>query len=173
LKVTKHNVLAVACATLLLTAVLTPAQTNARDKEPRGPRYAQSETATDTQGNDRKKVQRTRYAQNDDTNTQYNSKEKGKRSSRSSDSQSSAAANDGNNGQDKNEQKNQRTPRSSDSQSEAPTVSRSEAASIAERATGGRVLSVRESGRYWQVKVLVDDKRVRVVSVDMRSGRVR
>ena len=54
----------------------------------------------------------------------------------------------------------------------APTVSRSDAAAIAERATGGRVLSVKQSGRYWQVKVLVDDKRVRSINVDMRTGRV-
>lgn len=122
MKVTKHNVLAFVCATLLITA-LAPAQANARDKSPWESRYAQNDTAA----NDRK-----------------SDKQKGKRSSRNS-----------------------------DSQSEAPTVSRSEAAAIAERETGGRVLSIRESGRYWQVKVLVDDKRVRIVSVDMRSGRVR
>ena len=85
-----------------------------------------------------------RYAQNDtDSNTRNNDRQKGKH-----------------------------TSRNPDSQNEAPTVSRSEAAAIAERETGGRVLSVRESGRYWQVKVLVDEKRVRYVNVDMRSGRV-
>jgi len=104
LKITQHNILAVTCATLLLTLAFAP-----------------------------------------------------------------ASANPGNN----DKQKGNRAPRNADTQSEAPTVSRSEAAAIAERATSGRVLSVREDGRYWQVKVLVDEKRVRFVSVDMRSGAVR
>jgi uncharacterized membrane protein YkoI len=119
LKVTQHNILAVACAIMLLIAALAPVEAHARDKHP----------------------QDARYAQNQDN---YN---------------------DG--------KKTQRAPRNSDLASEAPTVSRSDAAAIAERATGGRVLSVRENGRYWQVQVLVDEKRVRFVNVDMRSGRVR
>lgn len=77
------------------------------------------------------------------------------------------------NGRSSNKEKAKRPPGNSDTQNQTPTVSRSEAAAIAERATGGRVLSVSESGRYWQVKVLVDGKRVRIISVDMRSGRVR
>jgi uncharacterized membrane protein YkoI len=77
------------------------------------------------------------------------------------------------NGQSSDKEKGKRTQGNSNAQNDAPTVSRSEAAAIAERATGGRVLSISESGRYWQVKVLVDGKRVRIISIDMRSGRVR
>jgi len=148
LKVTKHNVLAVACASMLLLSALPPAQASARNKGPQSTRYAQNEAGANRQSSD---------------------KQKAKRSSRSSDAQSSGATN----AQHDDRKKSQPTPRGSDSPSEAPTVSRSEAAAIAERATGGRVLSIRESGRYWQVKVLVDGKRVRIISVDMRSGRVR
>lgn len=146
MKISQHTIQVVACATLLLVTVLAPAQANARDNDSRGTRYAQSDSAVKNQNSEKQKSQR---------------------SSRSRDTQGSAAANTPNNKEDK------RTPRNSDSQKEAPAVSRSEAAAIAERATGGRVLSVKQSGRYWQVKVLVDDKRVHFVSVDMRSGAVR
>jgi uncharacterized membrane protein YkoI len=123
LKVTKHNLLTTACATLLLVMASGSALADARDKASQGTRYGQSDTAAQGSNSDR---------------------QKGKRPS-------------GN----------------SNAQNEAPTVSRSEAAAIAERVTGGRVLSISESGRYWQVKVLVDGKRVRIISIDMRSGRVR
>jgi hypothetical protein len=146
LKITQHNILAVACATLLLTLVFAPAHADARHKQPLrmpGPQYNVPTSAG------YKHSGRTRYAQNE------------------------AGANTENGDKYTDPKKYKRAPRSSDSQSEAPTVSRSEAAAIAERATDGRVLSVRENGRYWQVKVLVDEKRVRFVNVDMRSGRVR
>ncbi len=152
MKITQHNILAVACATLLLILALAPASANARDRGPQGTRYAQSDAASNTQDNDRKQD---------------------KRAARGSDSQNETTEIAQNNNRNSNKQQDQRAPRDSDSPSEAPAISRSEAAAIAERATGGRVLSVRESGRYWQVKVLVDDKRVRFVNVDMRSGRVR
>jgi len=146
LKISQHTILAIACVTFLLLTALAPAQANARDNDARGTRYAQNDNAAKGQNSDR---------------------QKSKRSSRSRDMQGSAAANTQNDKQDK------RSPRNPDAQNEAPGVSRSEAAAIAERATGGRVLSVKQSGRYWQVKVLVDDERVRLISIDMRNGAVR
>jgi uncharacterized membrane protein YkoI len=151
LKVTKHNVLAVACATLLLTAAVVSGQAHAGDNTSRSARYAQNAITSNGQNSNRQKE---------------------KRSSRSTDSQRSNATN----GEDNQRNKTERAPGNSDAkneaQNDAPTVSRSDAAAIAERATGGRVLSVKQSGRYWQVKVLVDDKRVRSINVDMRTGRV-
>jgi len=52
-------------------------------------------------------------------------------------------------------------------------ISRNEAADIASRATGGRVLKVTRKGNYYEVRVLVDGERVRTVRVDARSGQVR
>jgi uncharacterized membrane protein YkoI len=147
LKISQHNILAVACITLLLISVLAPAQANAGDKDARGPRYAQNDSTATGQNSDRQKR---------------------KGSSRSSATQDSAAANT-----PKDNKEDKRTPGNADTQKQTPAISRSEAAAIAERVTGGRVLSVREAGRYWQVKVLVDEQRVRFVSVDMRSGAVR
>lgn len=147
MKISQHTILALIGVTLLLITAVVPAQADARDKGSRA----------------------TRYAQNDSTAQGQNSKgQQRKRASRNLDTQGSATPNPQN-----NNQQDTRAPRDRDSQSDAPAVSRSEAAAIAERATGGRVLSVREDGRYWQVKVLVDEKRVRFVSVDMRSGAVR
>jgi uncharacterized membrane protein YkoI len=55
-------------------------------------------------------------------------------------------------------------------------VSRDEAAAVAQRATSGRVLSVdrTESNRRpaWRVKVVTSNGEVRVILVDVASGRV-
>jgi len=51
-------------------------------------------------------------------------------------------------------------------------ISSDQAASIASRATGGRVLKVKRKGGVYQVRVLLDGERVRNVSVDARTGRV-
>lgn len=57
------------------------------------------------------------------------------------------------------------------------SVSRDEAASIAQRANGGRVLSVEKSdadGRpVWRVKVVTAQGEVRVIMVDVASGQAR
>lgn len=45
-------------------------------------------------------------------------------------------------------------------------VSRDEAAAAAQRATGGRVLSVERAGSSWRVKVVTPDGQVRVIVVD-------
>lgn len=95
--------------------------------------------------------QRTRYAQNDASAYGQN--------------------NAGKNGSSRKDDK--RAQRDADSGSDAPAVSRNDAANIAQQATGGRVLSVKANGNYWQVKVLVDESRVRFVNVDMRTGRIR
>lgn len=54
-------------------------------------------------------------------------------------------------------------------------VSRDEAAAIAQRANGGRILSVERSdadGRaVWRVKVITPQGEVRVILVDVASGR--
>lgn len=44
--------------------------------------------------------------------------------------------------------------------------SKAEAAQIAKSQHGGKVLSVRKSGNGWQVKLLLDDGRVKLVYVD-------
>ena len=49
-------------------------------------------------------------------------------------------------------------------------VSRDEAAAAAQRATGGRVLSIEKAGSSWRVKVVTPDGQVRVIVVDA-SGR--
>lgn len=55
------------------------------------------------------------------------------------------------------------------------SVSRDEAASIAQRAHGGRILSVEKAeadGRaVWRVKVVTAQGEVRVILVDVASGR--
>ena len=51
-------------------------------------------------------------------------------------------------------------------------ISSDQAAAIARRATGGRVLKVKRKGGVYQVRVLLDGERVRNVSVDARTGRV-
>ncbi|MGH8566574.1 MAG: PepSY domain-containing protein [Gammaproteobacteria bacterium] len=50
---------------------------------------------------------------------------------------------------------------------------RDRAASIARRATGGRVLGVRPGSGSQRVKILSRDGRVRVLEVDPRTGAVR
>ena len=54
-------------------------------------------------------------------------------------------------------------------------VSRDEAAAVAQHATGGRVLSVdrAESGRrpVWRVKVVTPQGEVRVLLIDLATGR--
>jgi len=56
-------------------------------------------------------------------------------------------------------------------------VSRDAAASLAQQASGGRVLAVEKLERqgqiFWRVKVLTAAGEVRVVLVDAASGRVR
>lgn len=54
-------------------------------------------------------------------------------------------------------------------------ISRAQAAEIAQRQLGGRVLSVKRSrdGQVWKVKLLLDKERVRNVSVDAQSGQLR
>lgn len=52
-------------------------------------------------------------------------------------------------------------------------ISRDEAASIARRAVGGRVLGVELRGDRYHVRLLVDGKRVRTVRVDARTGELR
>lgn len=55
------------------------------------------------------------------------------------------------------------------------SVSRDEAAAIAQRANGGRVLSIERAeadGRaVWRVKVVTSQGEVRVILVDVASGR--
>jgi hypothetical protein len=50
---------------------------------------------------------------------------------------------------------------------------RDQAASIARRATGGRVLGVKPQSGSQRVKILSRDGRVRVLEVDPRTGAVR
>jgi hypothetical protein len=52
-------------------------------------------------------------------------------------------------------------------------VSRDDAASAAQRASGGRVLSVEKSGPVWRVKVVTARGEVRVILVDAATGRVQ
>lgn len=57
-------------------------------------------------------------------------------------------------------------------QAPSSEISADRAASIASRATGGRVLKVKRDGSVYRVRVLLDGERVRNVSVDARTGRV-
>ena len=53
-------------------------------------------------------------------------------------------------------------------------IGSSEAASAAARATGGRVLSVKRAGAdVYLVKVLLAGGKLRIVSIDARSGQLR
>jgi uncharacterized membrane protein YkoI len=55
-------------------------------------------------------------------------------------------------------------------------ISENEAAAIALRQTGGKVLSVNLKGGknpFYQVKVLLESKRVKTLRIDARSGKVR
>ncbi len=53
-------------------------------------------------------------------------------------------------------------------------ISRKRAAAIAQRATGGRVLSVELAGqRVYRVKVLLNNSRVRTVRVDAQTGELQ
>jgi len=62
---------------------------------------------------------------------------------------------------------------SRDNGGRAARISRDEAAGIARRAVGGRVLGVELKGNRYYVRLLVDGKRVRTVQVDARSGELR
>ncbi|RYF42351.1 MAG: peptidase [Comamonadaceae bacterium] len=50
-------------------------------------------------------------------------------------------------------------------------VGRDGAAAAAQRATGGRVLSVERAGAAWRVKVVTASGEVRVVMVNAATGR--
>lgn len=52
-------------------------------------------------------------------------------------------------------------------------ISSDRAASIARDSTGGRVLKVERKNGVYQVRVLLDGERVRNVTVDARTGKVR
>lgn len=61
-------------------------------------------------------------------------------------------------------------------QADAVRLSRDEAAAIAQRRTGGRVLSVnlQRNGRpVYRVKLLIEGERVRTVAVDAQTGQLR
>jgi hypothetical protein len=53
---------------------------------------------------------------------------------------------------------------------EPPGISLEQATSIVRRQTGGRVLSATPAGRGYEVRVLVDGKRVKTVFVDSRGN---
>jgi hypothetical protein len=52
-------------------------------------------------------------------------------------------------------------------------ISRDDAASAAQRASGGRVLSVERSGPVWRVKVVTARGEVRVILVNAATGQVQ
>ena len=52
-------------------------------------------------------------------------------------------------------------------------ISRDDAAAVAQRASGGRVLSVEKAGTAWRVKVVTGKGEVRVIMVDAATGRVQ
>lgn len=52
-------------------------------------------------------------------------------------------------------------------------ISRDDAAAVAQRASGGRVLSVERVGAAWRVKVVTAKGEVRVIMVDAATGRVQ
>lgn len=52
-------------------------------------------------------------------------------------------------------------------------ISRDDAAAVAQRASGGRVLSVEKAGSAWRVKVVTAKGEVRVIMVDAATGRVQ
>jgi uncharacterized membrane protein YkoI len=55
----------------------------------------------------------------------------------------------------------------------AEAVTSGSAASIAARATGGKVLSVENAGNVFLVKVLLGNGQVKIVQVDAATGAVR
>lgn len=50
-------------------------------------------------------------------------------------------------------------------------VSRDAAAAAAERASGGRVLSVERAGNVWRVKIVTARGEVKIVLIDAATGR--
>lgn len=52
-------------------------------------------------------------------------------------------------------------------------LSRDDAAAVAQRMSGGRVLSVEKSGPMWRVKVVTAKGEVRVILVDAATGRAQ
>lgn len=52
-------------------------------------------------------------------------------------------------------------------------LSRDDAAAVAQRMSGGRVLSVERAGPAWRVKVVTARGEVRVIMVDANSGRAQ
>ena len=52
-------------------------------------------------------------------------------------------------------------------------LSRDDAAAVAQRVSGGRVLSVEKSGSVWRVKVVTAKGEVRVILVDAATGRAQ
>ena len=61
-------------------------------------------------------------------------------------------------------------------QSQARLISADQAAAIARRSTGGRVLSVNLRGGkrpVYKVKILLNSERVRTVTIDARNGNIR
>lgn len=61
----------------------------------------------------------------------------------------------------------------SNGQSLVAEISPDRAASIARSATGGRVLKVERQGNVYRVRVLLDGERVRNVTVDAVTGKIR
>lgn len=52
-------------------------------------------------------------------------------------------------------------------------LSREDAAAVAQRVSGGRVLSVEKSGTVWRVKVVTAKGEVRVILVDAATGKAQ
>ena len=52
-------------------------------------------------------------------------------------------------------------------------LSRDDAAAVAQRMSGGRVLSVEKAGTVWRVKVVTPKGEVRVILVDAATGRAQ
>ena len=50
-------------------------------------------------------------------------------------------------------------------------IGRDDAAAVAQRATGGRVLSVEKAGGAWRVKVVTARGEVRVILIDAATGK--
>jgi uncharacterized membrane protein YkoI len=67
---------------------------------------------------------------------------------------------------------NQHKGRSKDTESASAQISADQAAAVARSATGGRVLKVELKGRAYQIRVLLDGKRIRNVRVDAQTGQL-
>jgi uncharacterized membrane protein YkoI len=68
-----------------------------------------------------------------------------------------------------------RSDRGANAKEQQSLISQDRAAALARSATGGRVLNIRLEGGgrpKYRVKVLLDGKRVRNVSVDARNGSI-